>query len=104
MGQSSVDQLYLIAESLSQDFSLFPQKETAAVIRGLLSEQQIEIEVERLHNMDVDAYIAATVSPGEEASRPGARNIIESLDAPIINEVQNGPFYSAELELLFDDA
>ena len=102
MGQPSVDQLYLIAEKLAQDFSLFPQKETAAFIKGLLSEQQIEIEVERLRSMDVDAYIAATVSPCEEVTRPGAKEIIESLDVPIIKEVQNGPFYSAEIDMFFE--
>ncbi|MBV1879891.1 MAG: ATP-grasp domain-containing protein [Pseudomonadales bacterium] len=102
MGQPSVDQLYLKAESLAQDFSLFPQKETAAVIKGLLSDQQIEIEVERLRGMDVDAYIAATVSPGEETSRPGAREIIQSLGAKIVSEEQQGPLYAAELEMLFD--
>ena len=57
MGQqpTSVDQLYLNAESLAQDFSLFPRKEPAAVIKGLLTEQQIEIAVDGLRNMEVDA-------------------------------------------------
>ena len=102
MGQPSVDQLYVIAERLSQDFSLFPQKETSSVIKGLLTAQQIDIEVERLRGMDVDAYIAATVSPGEEVSRPGARDIINALKVPILSEVQQGPFYSAEVEMVFD--
>ena len=100
--QASVDQLYLIAESLAEDFSLFPKKETAAVIKGLLPEQQIEIEVERLRGMEVDAYIAATVSPGEEASRPGARDIIRALDGKILEEVHQGSYYSAEVEMIFD--
>ena len=58
-----VDQLFLNAESLAKDFSLFPQKEPASVVKGLLKEQQIEIALENLRNMEVDAYIAATVSP-----------------------------------------
>ena len=102
--QSSVDQLYLIAESLAQDFSLFPQKDSSAVIDGLLNDKQIEAEVERLRSMDVDAYIAATVSPGEEASRPGAKEIIRSLGVPVFNEKQEGPYYASEVELVIDGA
>lgn len=100
--QSSVDQLYLVAESLAQDFSLFPQKDSSAFISGLLTEAQIEVEVERLRGMDVDAYIAATVSPGEETSRPGAKEIVRSLGVPIFEEKQEGPYYSSEVEFNFD--
>ena len=100
--QSSVDQLYLVAESLAQDFSLFPQKDSSAFISGLLTEEQIELEVERLRGMDVDAYIAATVSPGEETSRLGAKEIVRSLGVPVFDEKQEGPYYSAEVELVFD--
>tara|TARA_R110002072_G_scaffold5527_6_gene35378 strand:+ start:7455 stop:12371 length:4917 start_codon:yes stop_codon:yes gene_type:complete len=102
MVQSTVDQLYLIAENLAQDFSLFPRRETANLIKGLMSSQQIEKNLEKLRSMDVDAYIAATVSPGEEASRPGSRDIIASLDLKIFSEVSHGSFYAAETEMLFD--
>ena len=102
MGQSSVDQLYLLAENLAQDFSLFPRKETSAVIKGLLSSQQIEQNVELLRTLDVDGYIAAAVSPGEEASRPGSREIIKALDLKILKEIQDGSFYGAETEMMFD--
>ena len=104
MGQQpvSVDQLYLNAESLAKDFSLFPRKEPAAVIKGLLTEQQIEKALEDLRNMEVDAYIAATVAPTEESTRPGSKDIILALDVPVFNEVENGPLYCAELEFEFD--
>ena len=102
MAQSTVDQLYTLAENLAQDFSLFPRKETSNVIKGLLSSQQIEQNLERLRGMDVDAYIAATVSPGEEASRPGSKDIIASLDLKVLKEISNGPFYGAETEMMFD--
>ena len=98
---TSVDQLYLNAESLASDFSLFPRKEPAAVIDGLLTERQIEIELEQLRNMEVDAYIAATVAPTEESTRPGARQIIQALGLPVFNEISEGPFYAAELEFDF---
>ncbi|MBO6704348.1 MAG: ATP-grasp domain-containing protein [Pseudomonadales bacterium] len=104
MGQQpvSVDQLYLNAESLAKDFSLFPRKEPASVVKGLLTEQQIEMALENLRNMEVDAYIAATVAPTEESTRPGSKAIIAALDVPIYNEVENGPLYCAELEFDFD--
>jgi acetyl/propionyl-CoA carboxylase alpha subunit/acetyl-CoA carboxylase alpha subunit len=102
MGRSpSVDQLYVNAERLAQDFSLFPRRETSAVIQGALTDRDIEIQVDRLRNMDVDAYIAATVAPCEEASRPGARDIIRDLDVPIVNEISDGPFYAVECEFDF---
>jgi acetyl-CoA carboxylase carboxyltransferase component len=103
MGQepTSVDQLYLNAESLAKDFSLFPRKEPASVIQGLLTEQQIEKELDSLRNMEVDAYIAATVAPTEESTRPGSKEIVSALDVPVFNEVENGPLYAAELEFDF---
>ena len=76
---TSVDELYLNAEDLAQDFSLFPQKQPDTVIKGLLSEKQIEVKLEQLRNMEVDAYIAATVAPTEESTRPGARAIVDAL-------------------------
>ena len=104
MGQQpvSVDQLYLNAESLAKDFSLFPRKEPASVVKGLLTEQQIEMALENLRNMEVDAYIAATVAPTEESTRPGSKEIIRALDVPVFNEVEDGPLYCAELEFEFD--
>lgn len=98
-GPGSVDQLYLNAESLAQDFSLFPRKEPASVISGLLTEQQIEFKLEQLGNMEVDAYIAATVAPTEESTRPGAREVIKALGVPILREESDGPFYACELAL-----
>ena len=96
---TSVDELYLNAEELAQDFSLFPQKQPDSVIRGLLSEKQIEVKLEQLRNMEVDAYIAATVAPTEESTRPGARAIVDALNVPVSNVIEMGPFYCAELSM-----
>ncbi|MEX2489543.1 MAG: biotin carboxylase N-terminal domain-containing protein [Pseudomonadales bacterium] len=103
MGQetASVDQLYLIAENLAQDFSLFPKKESASVLGGVLTEHQIEMRLEQLRNMDVDSYIAETVAPVEAGTRPGAREVVRSLGVRISRETENGPFYAAELEMDF---
>jgi acetyl/propionyl-CoA carboxylase alpha subunit/acetyl-CoA carboxylase beta subunit len=103
MGQkpTSGDQLYLTAESLSQDFSLFPRKERTAFLQGILDERQIEIELELLKNLDVDSYIEATIQPVEESSRPGSRAIIKALGEEIVMEIDNGPFYAVELMMDF---
>ena len=101
---TSVDELYLNAEDLAQDFSLFPQKQPDTVIKGLLSEKQIEVKLEQLRNMEVDAYIAATVAPTEESTRPGARAIVDALNVPVSNVIEMGPFYCAELSMQFGDA
>ena len=101
---ASVDQLYLLAESLSQDFSLFPNKKPASVIGGLLTESEIHQRVEALKAMDVDNYIAATIAPCEEASRPSAREVIEAMDVPVVWEVSNGSLYAAEVDMDFGEA
>ena len=98
--RKSVDQLYLNAESLATDFSLFPRREPAAVVKGLLTEHQIEMALEDLRDMEVDAYIAATVAPTEESTRPGARAIVKALGVAVFAEVSMGPLYAAELESL----
>ena len=98
---ASIDLLYQNAESLAQDFSLFPRKEAASVISGLLTEHQIEIKLDQLHNMEVDAYIEATVAPTEESTRPGARDVINALGVPVHHEEDFGPLYTCELEMDF---
>lgn len=104
MGQetASVDQLYLIAENLAQDFSLFPKKESASVLKGVLTEHQIEMRLEQLRNMNVDGYIAETVAPVEAGARPGAREVARSLGVRFTREIENGPFYAAEFEMDFN--
>ncbi|MBT5602913.1 MAG: ATP-grasp domain-containing protein [Gammaproteobacteria bacterium] len=98
----SIDQLYLNAETLSEDFSLFPRKGPAAPLKGLLSEQQVNIQLQQLQTMEVDEYIAATVLPSEESTRPGARQVIEALELPISHEERLGPYFACEVELEFD--
>ncbi|MBQ76066.1 MAG: carbamoyl-phosphate synthase large subunit, partial [Gammaproteobacteria bacterium] len=98
---ASIDLLYQNAENLAQAFSLFPRKEPASVINGLLTEHQIEIKLDQLHNMEIDAYIAATVAPTEESTRPGARDVINALGAPVHHEKDFGPLYTCELEIDF---
>lgn len=104
MGQqpSSVDQLFLNAENLAKDFSLFPRKEPASVVQGLLTEREIEAALENLRSLEVDAYIASTVAPTEESTRPGAREIIRALDVPVEVVVDDGPLYAAKLEFDFN--
>ncbi len=100
--QIAVDQLYLNAETLAEDFSLFPRRESASVIQGVLTDREIDMQVDRLQRMDVDEYIAATVAPCEEAGRPGAREIIRTLDVPILQETSDGPLYIVECLFDFD--
>ncbi|MDH5738625.1 MAG: carbamoyl-phosphate synthase large subunit, partial [Gammaproteobacteria bacterium] len=99
--EGSIDTLYRVAESLAQDFSLFPRKETASVLQGAMTDEQIEEQLKLLQSMDVDAYIEAVVKPVEDTKRPGAKDIIRSMNQKIIMEIEDGPFYSAELEMDF---
>ena len=100
---SPVDQLYLKAEELSQDFSLFPRKEPASFVKGLLTESQIDSAVDGLKGMEVDEYIAATVAPTEDSKREGSKQIIKALDFRIFNEIEEGPLYCAEVLFKHND-
>jgi hypothetical protein len=95
------DELYLTSESVAEDFSLFPQKETESTLKGVLEPWQIEAQLELLKVMDVDSYIEAVIQTVEDKSRPGARAIIKALGASIVEEVDQGPFYSVILEMDF---
>lgn len=101
------DQLFLIAESLAKDFSLFAERETETIedhVRGLISRTAIEKQLEKLSNLDVDAYIERCVAPAEAQGRSGAKSVIQSLGRRISSVEEDGPFYSAVVHMDFGAA
>ena len=96
------DRLYLIAESLAQDFSLFPSVRRNEKLPGLFTRSQIARRTKRLANLDVDSYIESVVSPAENQSRTPAPVIIGEL-GKVENEELSGPFYRATVEMDFGD-
>ncbi|NVK39047.1 MAG: ATP-grasp domain-containing protein [Gammaproteobacteria bacterium] len=106
MSQFDTDQLFQIAEKLSQDFSLFPNKEDShakAVVKGLLSQQQVEDKSTELKQLGIDAYIKEVVSPSESSQRLNARQLVHKLTHRFIKEEEYGPLYIAEVELDFNN-
>ncbi len=103
MSQFDTDQLFQIAEKLSQDFSLFPALDdtTTPHIQGLLSTKQIKEKVKFLRNLDIDGYIKEVVSPSESSQRLNARQLVHKLTTKFIYEEEFGPLYVAEVELHF---
>jgi acetyl/propionyl-CoA carboxylase alpha subunit/acetyl-CoA carboxylase alpha subunit len=100
----NIDQLFITAEKLAKDFSIFPKKDNLSIdhhIQGLLSEVDIDKKLEELKRLDVDEYIEQVVLPTEAQSRMSTRNIIDQLGYRIINEKSDGPFYTAEAEVDF---
>ena len=97
------DQLFLIAESLAQDFSLFPDQGAGehAGMRGLLGEADIARRCEALANMDIDSYIEAVVSGAEDPRRQAAPEVVRRL-GEVSSEVRDGPFYAALVRMDFD--
>ncbi len=97
------DRLYLIAESLARDFSLFPASEAADdALRGLVSETKIRRQCRLLANMDVDSYIETVVAPAEDQRRTPAPEIIRQLGR-VESERSDGQFYTATIEMEFAD-
>jgi acetyl/propionyl-CoA carboxylase alpha subunit/acetyl-CoA carboxylase alpha subunit len=96
------DRLYLIAESLAKDFSLFPASDRDESIEGLLTRRQCLRRRSQLANLDVDSYIEAAVSQAEDPGRTPAPEIIRQLGR-IVEEQSEGSFYSAIIELAFPE-
>ncbi|MFK7915933.1 MAG: biotin carboxylase N-terminal domain-containing protein [Pseudomonadales bacterium] len=96
------DRLYLIAEGLAKDFSLFPTSEQSEAVPGLLTHAQIMQRRYGLAELDIDSYIEAVVSPAEDPGRTPAPEIIRQL-GKLIEEHSEGSFYSAIIELQFEE-
>ena len=95
------DRLYLIAESLAKDFSLFPDvKQEEKPIPGLLSQGEISRLFEYLVGLDTDAYIESVVDKANDQSRTPAPDVIRKLGR-VVEESSNGPYYEATVSLDF---
>jgi acetyl/propionyl-CoA carboxylase alpha subunit/acetyl-CoA carboxylase alpha subunit len=95
------DRLFLIAESLAKDFSLFPTTDVEEPLPGLLGEREILQRRDRLAKLDVDSYIEAVVARAEDPGRTAAPEVIRQLGR-VLEEESEGPFYAATLEMDFD--
>ncbi|MEI6860191.1 MAG: biotin carboxylase N-terminal domain-containing protein [Shewanella sp.] len=100
----SADPLFLKAEHLAQNFSLFPEhskQSLAEEIKGLLGEETIQSNLKELEQLDVDGYVTKVIQPTLNKNRVGAKRMIADLKGKLIIENHQGPFYSAEIELDF---
>ncbi len=102
----TTDQLFLIAESLAKDFSLFRAADTAHVedhVEGLLPRATIAKRCAQLEALDIDAYVERCIAPAQDPGRLAAPAVIAALGGRISSEISNGPFYSAVVTLAFGD-
>ncbi|QSX41317.1 ATP-binding protein [Shewanella cyperi] len=98
------DPLFLQAEHLAKDFSLFPKHSKQSLsdeIKGLLDDDAIQANLKTLAKLDVDGYVAKVIQPTQDKNRPGAKRIIADLKGKVITETHMGSFYSAEVDLSF---
>ena len=101
---STSDPLFLRAEQLADDFSLFPERaDPAEQLQGLVDGDAIAARLAELQAMDVDAYIAAAVRPCEDASRLDARRVLRRLKGTVVAQGQDGPLYWCELDFPWGD-
>ena len=97
------DRLYLIAESLAKDFSLFPDvNQEEKPIPGLLSQEEIDRINEQLLNLDTDAYIESVVDNANDQTRTPAPDIIRQLGR-VVDEESLGPYFEATVVLDFGE-
>jgi len=98
------DPLFLHAEHIAKDFSLFPDNSLPSNtenLEGLIERKRIKSNLTAIKKLGVDAYIARTVQPAEDNKRPGVKAIVEGFNGKIVTEQLNGAFYCAEMELDF---
>jgi acetyl/propionyl-CoA carboxylase alpha subunit/acetyl-CoA carboxylase alpha subunit/acetyl-CoA carboxylase beta subunit len=98
------DPLFLHAEHIAKDFSLFPDNSLPSNtenLEGLIERKRIKSNLSAIKKLSVDAYIARTVQPAEDNKRPGVKSIVAGFNGKIVTEQLNGAFYSAEMELDF---
>jgi acetyl/propionyl-CoA carboxylase alpha subunit/acetyl-CoA carboxylase carboxyltransferase component len=98
------DRLFLIAESLATDFSLFAGRDNREIerhVEGLLSSEAIAEQCQELTGVDTDEYCNRTVAPAEAQDRLGARQVIAMLGGKIETERDEGALYAAEVTLQF---
>ncbi len=98
------DRLFVIAERLAQDFSLFPDPDAGpdGSMRGLLAAPEVARRREALANMDVDSYIEAVIVAAQDPRRAAAPGIIRQLGDEVSLEESDGPFYAACVRMDFD--
>ncbi|WP_299491148.1 biotin carboxylase N-terminal domain-containing protein [uncultured Shewanella sp.] len=100
----TADPLFLKAEQLAKDFSLFPEhsKQTLSEeIKGLLNDEAIESNLKSLAQLNVDEYVTKVIQPTQDKNRLGAKRVIADLKGKLVTETHIGSFYSAEIELNF---
>ena len=103
-GLEGVDALFVQAEHLAKDYSLFPDRDLTVLshhVDGLIDEDQIKASLKQIQQLDVDTYIQRTVQPTQDNRRLGAKGITETLNGKIVRQQLEGPLYTAEFEMEF---
>lgn len=97
----SYDNLFLQAEKLATDFSLFPEEQNFYAdmkIAGLVPDKEIAKKINHLRNVSLDGYIGETVRPVEKTTRKSGRYLVKKLCPVIKWDYSLGPFYCCEAE------
>ncbi len=100
----STDVLFIKAEQLAKDFSLFPRRSKKSLseqVKGLIDDDTIQANLKNLAQLDVDGYVTKVIQPTQDKNRPGAKRVIADLKGKIITDTLIGSFYRAEVELSF---
>ena len=100
---SKADPLFIEAEQTSTGFSLFPDQDPVPLsehLQGLVDERRVQSRLKAIQKLSVDEYIEQTVLPAQHNKRPSAKSIVAGLNGIIINSKEQGPFYSAEVDLV----
>src|SRR5690349_6330584 len=97
------DHFVELAEHLASDFSLLKgvnrtnrdrqKQEVELALEGLIDHDTVEETTKRLNDLDIDAYIRATVEPSEQKDRIGFKDILKQLKLKIVDEIIFGPLH-----------
>lgn len=96
-----LDPMFSMAELFAGEFSRISPLSRSSKLPGALSHEEVAAKVLELHRLSVDEYVRAAVSPSEDPRRAGAQSVIRRLGTSVLQEIDMGPLYAAQVVLEF---
>ncbi len=93
-------QTELICHNLAVNAAKRPDYLTQNLLKGVISDEEVQEKIDQIRKLDIDAYIQATIAPSEHANRLNAKEAICSLGGKMIQEESDGQLYFAETEFV----
>jgi acetyl/propionyl-CoA carboxylase alpha subunit/acetyl-CoA carboxylase beta subunit len=96
-----LDPLFSMEEVMIGEFSRIPRFAGIDKLPGVLLPQEVAAKVRELRQLSVDDYVRSAVFPSEDPRRIGAQTVIRLMGADVLQEIDKGPLYAAQVVMEF---